>query len=329
MRLGLKNFRRPRWMKSDSTKFVVAGVAVVIAGAVISAIFWSWLGQPHSATTTNSDTVRNVGFLIGGVLAILFGVWRALVAERQASASQGQTETGQKGLLNERYQQGAEMLGSEVLAVRLGGIYALQILAAEYPEEYHLQIMRLLCTFVRKPTKDANLEQPVYFQGEELAPPIRDDTQAAVLAIGQRSLDSARIEIDNEFTVDLRGANLVRGYLRRCLLERADLTDANLANADSERASLGAALLTRADVSGAKMSGANLRESICRLANMSRVMAHDTNFTGSDLEGTIWYNAELENASLPFATLKGADLRGAKLTGANLSGTVFGKAGGG
>ena len=153
---------------------------MVIAGAVISAMFWSWLGRPHSATATNSDTVRNVGFLIGGVLAILFGVWRALVAERQASASQGQTETSQKGLLNERYQQGAVMIGNDILAVRLSGIYALQRLAAEDPEEYHLQIMRLLCAFVRKPTKDADLDRRVYLEGEELAPRIREDAQAAI-----------------------------------------------------------------------------------------------------------------------------------------------------
>ena len=46
------------------------------------------------------------------------------------------------------------MLGSEVLSVRLGGIYALQRLAEEEPKQYHVQIMRLFCAFVRNPTKD-------------------------------------------------------------------------------------------------------------------------------------------------------------------------------
>ena len=249
------------------------------------------------------------------------------MAERQASASQGQTETGQKELLNERYQQGAAMLGSETLAVRLGGIYALQSLAAEGPEEYHLQIMKLLCSFVRKPTKDAELDRPVYSEDQVLTPRIRDDTQAAVLAIGQRSCDRFRIEIANGFTMDLHGANLKGGSLRQCLLDRADLTGANLANADLERASLEGAELTRADISGAKMSGANLPKSIFRLANIRGAIAHEANFVGADLEGTIWYNAELEHACLSFATLKGADLTGANLVGADLSGTVFGKGG--
>ena len=46
------------------------------------------------------------------------------------------------------------MLGSGVLSVRLGGIYALERLAKEHPEEYHIQIMELLCSFVRHPTRD-------------------------------------------------------------------------------------------------------------------------------------------------------------------------------
>ena len=53
---------------------------------------------------------------------MLLAVWRSIVAERQA-------DTAQQSLLNERYQKGAEMLGNEVLSVRMGGIYALGRLA--------------------------------------------------------------------------------------------------------------------------------------------------------------------------------------------------------
>ena len=62
------------------------------------------------------------------------------MAERQA-------DTARLSLLNERYLKGAEMLGSEVLSVRLGGIYALQRLAEEHPGHYHLQVMNLFCAF--------------------------------------------------------------------------------------------------------------------------------------------------------------------------------------
>ena len=96
---------------------------------------------------SRSTTARNVGILFFGLIAIWFGIWRGVVADRQAKASQHQAETARSGLLNERYQKGAEMLGSPVLAVRLGGIYALQHLAEDEPEQYqrpnHASVLRL------------------------------------------------------------------------------------------------------------------------------------------------------------------------------------------
>ena len=93
---------------------------------------------------SGSTTVRNLGLLIAGLIALPLAIWRSWVAQRQA-------DTAQHNLLNERYRQGAEMLDSEILSVRLGGIYALQRLAADNPKHYHIQIMQLLCAFVRHP----------------------------------------------------------------------------------------------------------------------------------------------------------------------------------
>ena len=325
MRTGFKIFRRPHWLTSDSAKFIVAGVVVVIAGALISACFWNWLGRPHSATTTNGDTVRNVGFLIGGVLAIIFGVWRALVAERQASASQGQTETGQKVLLNERYQQGAAMLGSETLAVRLGGIYALQQLATEYPEEYHLQIMRLLCAFVRNPTKDADLDRTVYIQGDEIPPSIRDDVQAAVSAIGWRNPNHIRYETEVGFKLDLHGSNLRNAYLQQHFLEGADFNGASLEYSDLQFASLKGSILTNANLFHAKLLGSDFSLSCCKWAMFSATDASHANFRRAYLEGTIWINAELDAADLTTARLIGADLTAAKLNQTIISDAWFGE----
>ncbi len=50
------------------------------------------------------------------------------------------------------------MLSNEVLSVRLGGIYALQRLFEEDPDQYYLQIMDLFCAFIRFPTKPKNAE---------------------------------------------------------------------------------------------------------------------------------------------------------------------------
>ena len=154
------------WLRGRSDGFwvTVAILAVIVSGAAVTVIavqrpgFRDWLIADESGSTT----IRNFGLLVGGIVAIVLAVWRSRVAERQAAAAQRQAEialkqaaTAERGLLNERYQKGAEMLGSDVLAARLGGIYALNRLAQEHPEQYHLQIMDLFCAFVRHPARDS------------------------------------------------------------------------------------------------------------------------------------------------------------------------------
>ena len=164
--------------------------------------------HPKGPTTvSNSETLRNVGLLIGGGLAFVFAGWRAWVAERQANATQtqaqmaqNQADTAQKSLLNERYQRGAEMLGSEVLSTRLGGIYALEGLAEEHADQYHIQIMKLFCSFVRNPAA-SNLDQAK--KGDE-ATGLREDVQAVMTAIGGRAAAGLAIEEKVNFTLVLQ-----------------------------------------------------------------------------------------------------------------------------
>ena len=128
-------------------------------------------------------------------------ICRGIVAERHA-------HTALQGLLNERYQKGAEMLGNEVLSVRLGGIYALQRLADEWPDQYHIQIMCLFCAFVRLPTKDQSLVsgQVEIEAGARLG--IRPDVEGVMEAINSRSESRTGIERKAGFRLDLRGADL-------------------------------------------------------------------------------------------------------------------------
>ena len=237
------------------------------------------------------------------------------------------------------------MLGDSVLAVRLGGIYALQKLAEEHPELYHVEIMRLLCSFVRNPTKDPDLDQPMEIDGEVMPPRMREDVQEALLAIGFRTLNQFRIEEEDGFTADLHGANLGRAdlsrftlnganlhganlegaNLRQCRLIRADLTHANLARANLEEADFQEAQLEGADLEGANLDIAFFKDAVCKLARLNSTRATVAIFAGADLEGAIWHNADLEVANLRFATLNGANLVGAKLAGSDFTGASLGK----
>lgn len=93
-------------------------------------------------------------------------------------------------------------------------------------------------------------------------------------------------------------------------LERADLRDVVLSQANLERANL-----RRAD-----LEGVNFEESNLRNANLSSANLRDAYLANADLEGANLQKADLEGANLSGASLKNADLTRANLEGANLEG---------
>ena len=98
-------------------------------------------------------------------------------------------------------------------------------------------------------------------------------------------------------------ADLSRANLSNANLSQADLSGANLSNANLSQADL-----RRADLSGADLSNANLSDADLRRADLS----------GADLS-----NADLRGVDLRGANLRRADLRGVDLRGANLDFSCF------
>ena len=202
--------------------------------------------------------------VIAATIGLPLAIWRSMVAERQATTAQRQAETAQRGLLNERYQKGAEMLGSEVLSVRLGGIYALARLARKHPGDYHTQIMSLLCAFARNPT----------VVEERDTSELREDVQAVMTAVRERSEAQIEIEKEGEYRLNLFGANLNGADLNRAKLTRANLNGAIL----------NGAILSRAILSGAELEDAHLEDAYLILAelNWANLMKAHLNCTHLD-----------------------------------------------
>ena len=288
--MALVNAKR-RWL-------IVVGLLIVMGVGIWSLItYWDWLRDGPSGAESGSTTVRNLSLVIGGVVAILLAVWRSRVAERQADAAQRQADTAQQDLLNERYQTGAEMLGGDRLAVRLGGIYALQRLCQEHPEQYHVQIMQMFCAFARNPTPDADQpevgqrrearsdrraiswadsqialragrEDPYFVRNFVIESALREDVQAIMTAIGSRSATARGLERDAGYRLDLDGADLSGASLHGSDLsgirfDGADLRivfflGANLSGAHLNQADLSGAMFMGADVSGAELKDAIL-----------------------------------------------------------------------
>ena len=232
---------RCRWPESRGF-WVSLSVAIGVVELLLAIVWWDWLRGEQSG----SEAMRNVGLIIAGSVAFPLAIWRAFVADRQASAAQSQTATAQQGLRNERYQKGAEMLGSEILSVRLGGIYALQSLAWEYPEQYYVQCMRLLCAFVRNPPKHEVFV--AYEESDAWVPPLREDVQAIMDMMGNRGDTLIALEMQKEFRLNLNGTNL----------KYASLGDLNLSNVDLNNADLSEARLAGADLSWTFLMGSTL-----------------------------------------------------------------------
>ena len=239
--------------------WIPAVLGVLLVGVALTWMFWDrlntgteirteTLGSGVTTVITKAiespgTTLRNVGLIMGGIVAVLLAMWRSLVAERQANAAlqqakatflqaetaERQSNTTLRSFLTERYEQGARKLGSDDPTVRLDGIDALERPAREHPPEYHVQVMKWLSLYIRTPGN---------------APQLREEVQAAMAAIGSRSGDDIKLENKETFKLDLIGADL----------RNMSLIGANLSNSRLYNANLKDALLHDANLSGTEFS---------------------------------------------------------------------------
>ena len=265
---------RKKW---DKVTWISTIAFVLLVGILLSARYWDEL---RGSEESLSATIRNIGLLIGGVIAAILAMWRSVVSERQA-------DIAEKGMLGERYQKGAEMLGSDVLSVRLGGIYAIDRIAKEHPEEYHIQALELLCAFARHPTKNEQVEVNIKEGGEGRR--LREDVESAMRAIASRSGSAVAIEDQEDFALYLRDAELSNLHLR--------VQNANLVNA----------WLVGAKLPYAWLESANLSNAILRNSDLSHARLWDANLSGTDLDDADLTGAELYKANASVVNLSAAD----------------------
>ena len=316
-----------RW---EGALWIILIIIAVSIGVALSLVYWKDL---HGTQDSLGTTIRTVALVIGGVSAAILAMWRSRVAERQAT-------TGQQGLLNDRYQKGAEMLGNEVLAVRLGGVYALQRLAEEHPKQYHVQVMRLFCAFARHPTRQNESNSPVEMTSRHSDPllpeseGIREDVQAVMEAIGYRGEEGIVLERQSQFQLNLRGADIRYARLNKANLAGADLTNTDLRHAGLMFADLSNAVLWHANLSyvidpelavmistqldGANLCRANLMYADLCGARLQAARLCHSNLFEANLSSTFLYEAKLISTDISLANLTGATLNNANISDARL-----------
>ena len=322
-----------RFWRWEARWWMVAVVAWVLASSIVACVFWDEL---RGVSESPSATIRNLGVIVGGVVAILLTVWRSTISTRQLETSQG-------SLLNERYQEATRMLGSDVLSVRLGGIHALSSLARDWPEQYHIPAMELLSAFVRHPIGEAESKRDSPApDGSSDEPVLRDDVQAAITALGRRSSDGRAIEEDrfaeraaemtnrgiwdtmNEYTVlDLHGADLSGAELGYLNLAGANLCGAKLDYASLLLTKLSRAKLVDASLKYAMIGGLDMSRASLGGADLSFAYARGVNMSHASLGATMLHT-DISEADLSHAYLGISDMSHAKMEKTNLSGARFG-----
>ncbi|HYB30111.1 MAG TPA: pentapeptide repeat-containing protein [Solirubrobacteraceae bacterium] len=305
-----------------SAVFALAVAALAAVSALVIRFAPPWLvstsGLTGSARLEELSRVRIallvlvIGALAAGVALYLF---RSAVRERR--------DENRERELTERFMRAVDQIGHPALDVRLGGIYSLERLARESPEN-HGPVIEILAAFVREhapwPARNGNgRRRPA------------TDVQAAVTIIGRRVVDyDTGAPISLPFTAlagatltgahlelaTLSGANLEGADLFKAHLNAADLEGANLRNAGLLLASLNDTVLWGANVQGARLYGASLEGAALKGANLK-----GAGLTGANLKDAGLHSADLTGADLTGANLEGAGLEGAKLEGANMQGS--------
>jgi hypothetical protein len=268
---------------------------------------------------------KTLAGIMGGlfVLITLYFTWANL------NTSQDTLRLSQEGQVTERFAKAIELLGNrdKNLEVRIGGIYALERISVDYPQDYW-PIMEVLTTFVRSqaPRRDDDESKAESVRASKqirkpsgshpktntddltdqstsaesaVAPQIDKAVEAIMIVIARRKRS---YENDNDLRLNLTQTDL------RDLFQDLPLNSANFAGVIFRNARLDEAHLNNANLESANLDGAVLVTTHLEKANLARA-----SLVGADLRGAILRDARLEGADLQGAKLNGAHLEGADL----------------
>ena len=141
----------------EAINLAVAISAPIIVVLCLDTIyrFWDWeaIGDFESA----SATIRNIGLVVGGVLALGLALWRSHTADRQARVAEGEARRAEREALDGRFQNAAALLADSKPYVRSAGVmglYELGFRHRRYADQARV-LLRNFCEQRRKEEPDA------------------------------------------------------------------------------------------------------------------------------------------------------------------------------
>lgn len=311
------------------------GRIMLLVSIVVIVVFLTWCYIRPSTAVERKDAVQLITQVLGvlGLAVTFYFSWRNLTLTQNTASetlknAQENLRLSQEEQITGRFTKAIEQLGSDSLAIRLGGIYALERIARD-SERDHWPIMEILTAYVREhsPWKTEELKniQPASdsakraftdglpplpelpgLQDQKYSPPsnipaLPIDIQAILTVLGRRNLGfeegkDQRLDLRD---TDLRQAQLSMAKMRGVILWHTHLERAQLICADFEEASFMEAHLEEAICSNANLRGADF--SFTRLNGTDLSIAH---LEGADLSRAIGLNWDQVNEAIGYAEAK-------------------------
>ena len=318
-----------------SLAVVVALLVIFFVWIVSSYLISDYKNLPSGVDAIHPFNIQNesrktIAQIIGGIVAIIafYFMW-----ERNRLTAQGQ--------ITERFTQAVEQLGHDNIAVRLGGIYALERIARDSKED-HWSVMEVLTAYVRgncPVNKEKKTKASEWLGGKSMIDYLKDhrpdgdqgervlnkDIQAILDVIGRRGhIETEGDRRLNLANVDLRGADMNKKgeqevNFSNAIFTGSDLRGVKLSMAKLQGADLSDANLQGADLYKAKLQGADLNEANLQGADLYKAKLQGAEMSYSNLQGAVMFYSNLQGAEMIYANLQGANLSNANLQGANLS----------
>jgi Pentapeptide repeats (8 copies) len=298
---------------------VVAGVAGVLGllwVVLVAAPPWFVHDRSLEGLKAQNDVRTTLLQGLGGVVLLVgayFTYRQVMNSREQLAHSREQLQVAQQGQITERFTRAIDQLGHAQLDVRLGGIYALERIARDSPDD-RPTIGEVLTAFIR-----SHAPWPPRLPGQYVAAaPMGEvpelqvraaDVQASLTVLGRGGF-ALRAVVPGREVFTLPGVAEVR-LDPQVMLFALDRDDVFAVPGVAE----GRLDLHAVDLRRASLRGAHLEEAYLGGAHLEEAY-----LGGAHLEGAILIGAHLEGATLVLADLEGAHLEGAHFEGATLAG---------
>jgi uncharacterized protein YjbI with pentapeptide repeats len=341
----IKNF----FFEDVSRIYVIGGATVAL---IVSLLVWyvpkrqvkKLANEPSEEKLTNfereekrlkleDDTRKTLAQIVGGVfliagLFVTYNTYRLgtdnyrLGLEQQKISIQKQ-DLDRRGQITDRFNKAVEHLGNDEITVRLGGLYALEQILRDSPEE-HETVIEVIATYIRERSKINQLNEGISSKsGSTNLKRVSTDIQTALRILTRRPTGEGR----NEDRIDLHNTNFQGAYLTKTEFGKlANLRDATLDFVNFQRATL-----DNVDFTSAMLSGANFNHAAISGSNFTRVWTYDANFSDARITSGNFSEAQMDGtnfngADLAYVNFNGASLFNSKFNNANLLGTTFNNA---